>query len=208
MMENITAIILAGGKSSRIGTDKAFLKLNGESVIERIYNLLTKIFSDVIIISNNPEKFQFLTPKVYKDIYPHFGPLSGIHAGLSNSQTENNFFISCDMPLVTEEVIRFILAKMNNDDITIVKTESNIQSLLGIYKKSCLARADELLSFANSQINIKAGKTSVKLFDLINHVKTTFIDLSYEKFYHDDIFLNMNTSEDYKKVKDIIGVKN
>lgn len=208
MMENITAIILAGGKSSRIGTDKAFLKLNGESVIERIYNLLTKIFSEVIIISNNPEKFQFLTLKVYKDIYPHFGPLSGIHAGLSNSQTENNFFISCDMPLVTEEVIRFILAKMNNDDITIVKTESNIQSLLGIYKKRCLARADELLSFANSQINIKAGKTSVKLFDLINHVKTAFIDLSYEKFYHDDIFLNMNTSEDYKKVKDIIGVKN
>jgi molybdopterin-guanine dinucleotide biosynthesis protein A len=207
-MENITAIILAGGKSSRIGSDKAFLKLNGESVIERICNLLKKIFSNVIIISNNPDKFHFLTPNVYKDIYPNFGPLSGVHSGLTNSQTENNFFISCDMPLITVEVIRFILTKMNNSDITIVKTESNIQTLLGIYKKSCLARAEELLSFANSQKDIKSGKTNVKLFDLINQVKTTVLDISSEKFYNDDMFINMNTSEDYQKVKDILGAKN
>ena len=91
MYSNITAIILAGGESSRIGTDKALLKINGELVIEKIYKLLTNIFSEIIIISNKPDDFQFLTTKVYKDIYPHFGPLSGIHSGLTNS-IQNKIF--------------------------------------------------------------------------------------------------------------------
>ena len=208
MMENITAIILAGGKSRRIGSDKAFLKLNGESVIERIYNLLTKIFSYVIIISNKPDEFKFLTTNVYKDIYPNFGPLSGIHSGLTNSQTENNFFISCDMPFVNEEVIKFIVSKNSESDITLSKSKTTVHSLCGIYKKSCLSRADELLSFAISQKNIKTGKTSVKLFDLINYVKTTVVDLNSEKFYNHGLMFNMNTLEDYQKVKHILGANN
>ena len=208
MYSNITAIILAGGESSRIGTDKALLKINGESVIEKIYKLLTNIFSEIIIISNKPDDFQFLTTKVYKDIYPHFGPLSGIHSGLTNSMSEQNFFITCDMPLITEEVIRFIISNTNNADVTIAKSVSTLHTLLGIYKKSCLPRAEELLRTANSQINNSTGKTKIKLFDLINSVDTDYIDLANENFYNEDIFLNMNTLEDYQKVKDILGSDN
>ncbi len=208
MINNITAIILAGGKSSRIGTDKALLKINGESVIEKIYNLLSNIYSDIIIISNKPDDLRFLTLKVYKDIYPNFGPLSGIHSGLTNSKTANNFFISCDIPLVTEEVIKFIISKKNNADIIIPKFKSSIHSLLGIYKKSCLPKAEELLRIANLQKNNSDGKIKIKLFDLINSMNTHFIDLANEKFYNDILFLNMNTMEDYRKVKEILGTEN
>lgn len=201
MYSNITSIILAGGKSSRIGTDKALLKINGESVIEKIHKLLSEIFSDIIIISNKPDDFHFLTMKVYKDIYPDFGPLSGIHSGLTHSKTENNFIISCDMPLITEEAIRFIISNNTDADITFSKTDSKYHTLFGLYKQTCLPMAEELLKTASSEIKNQTQKTKVKLFDLINSVNTRLIDPTNEEFYKDDIFFNMNSLEDYSYVK-------
>ena len=85
MNKNYTAIILSGGKSSRMGTNKSHLKINGKSLIERTVELCRSIFDESIIITNDIEEYVSLKIKCYKDIYPNFGPLSGIHSGLVNS---------------------------------------------------------------------------------------------------------------------------
>jgi molybdopterin-guanine dinucleotide biosynthesis protein A len=196
-----TAIILSGGKSSRIGQDKALLKIGNLTIIERIYLLLKEIFENVIIISNTPENYNFLDVKIYKDIFPGFGPLSGIHSGLVNSNTEMNFFISCDMPLISKEFIEFLMNINFDEDILIPTSLNNYHTLCAGYKKICLSKAENLLKSSHENMNSKNGKTKVKLFDLINFMNTKFIDITNEKFFNDNIIFNMNTLEDYEFVK-------
>jgi len=198
---DFTAIILSGGKSIRLGEDKAFLRINNLTIVERIYNLLQNIFPEVLIISNESNNYKFLTNKIFNDIYVGFGPLSGIHSGLFHSETENNFIISCDMPFVNHDAINFIISQNSNHDIIIPKSKNKFHSLCGIYKKTCLANSENLLKSASSKINTQNGKTKVKLFDLINSVNTNFLEISNEKFFNDDLFFNMNSIEDYEYVK-------
>lgn len=201
MNSNITAVILSGGKSSRIGEDKALFKISNLTLIERIYFLLNKLFNEVIIISNKPKRYEFLNTKIYKDIFPGFGPLSGIHSGLTNSNTNLNFFISCDMPFVSKELIEFLINIEFNQDILIPKSNNNIHSLCAVYKKSCLDKAERLLKFANESMNNETGKSKIKLFDLINSMHAKYVDISEEKFFHTYLMFNMNTISDLEFVK-------
>ncbi|MBK7105727.1 MAG: molybdenum cofactor guanylyltransferase [Ignavibacteriae bacterium] len=203
MNENFTAIILSGGKSKRIGSDKALLKINGITLIERIQILLKEIFNEVIIISNSPENYNFINSKIYRDIFPGFGPLSGIHSGLINSTSENIFFISCDMPFVTKDLINFLILQTKSEDILIPKSHNNFQTLCAVYKKSCIPKAEELLKLASEKIN-ENGKTKVKLYDLINSLNTKFVEISDESFFNDRLIFNMNSLDDFEFVKNIL----
>ena len=89
MYNDVTGIILAGGKSSRMGENKSLLKLEGITVIERVVNLMQKIFKEVILITNTPDEYDFLSIPMYKDIYEYKGPLAGINSGLTHSKTES-----------------------------------------------------------------------------------------------------------------------
>lgn len=201
MFSNFTAIILSGGKSRRMENDKSLLLLKGKPIIEILYNLLENFFQEVLIISNDIEKYQFLTNNIYQDVYPGFGPLSGIHSGLVNSNNDFNFVVSCDMPFINEELLKYLVFIKSNFDIIIPKSNSSIHSLCGIYKKSCINSAEELLKKAANNKNNYYDKTKIKLFDLINSVNSNIFDISKEKFYHKDLMFNMNTKEDYDYVK-------
>ncbi|MEE9429503.1 MAG: molybdenum cofactor guanylyltransferase [Melioribacteraceae bacterium] len=206
MINNYTAIILSGGKSSRMGENKAKLLLNGETLIERTVKLCKSIFTKIIIITNSKNEYGDLDVEYFADIFPNFGPLSGIHSGLANSKTENNFVISCDMPFVKSEIIKFLIDYKSSKEILLPKVKNNIYSLCGIYKKSCINKAEKLLRKAtteNSSDNSlrKNKKTKVKLFDLINNLETDIIDVEQQSFYNKDLFFNMNTNEDYEYVK-------
>ena len=113
MYNDITGIILSGGKSTRMGENKSLMKINGKTIIEHVNDLIQSLFSNVILISNNPDEYEFLGIKIYKDIFPGMGPLAGIHSGLKNSSTQKNFIISCDIPLMTPEMIKTIPSKTN-----------------------------------------------------------------------------------------------
>ncbi|HAB53627.1 MAG: hypothetical protein A2315_08270 [Ignavibacteria bacterium RIFOXYB2_FULL_35_12] len=92
----ITGIILAGGKSSRIGQNKALLDLSGKKIIEIIYERISQSCNEIMIISNTPEDYQFMGLKIYKDIFPGLGPLAGIHSG---------FFIQIPIKILLSPVI-------------------------------------------------------------------------------------------------------
>lgn len=108
-----TGIILAGGHSSRMGENKALLKIGGRTVIERIADQLASVSAEMIIVANNQEDYQFLGLPMVSDHWKGKGPLAGIHAGLLASNTQNNLIVACDMPFISVELGKILLKELD-----------------------------------------------------------------------------------------------
>lgn len=195
--EDITSFILSGGKSSRMGTHKALLNIDGKSLIQRMVEILNSIFSTVVISSNEPQLYKSLEKKIIKDIYPGRGPLSGIHSALSYSSTERNFVIFCDMPFVNNQLINYLCNYESDKEIIILKADGRIQPLCGLYSKKILPDVELLLKeSAQKESSLKGS-----IYELLERVDTEIIDVTEMKFYHPDLFFNINTPEDYNYAK-------
>jgi len=200
---NITAFILSGGKSSRIGTNKSFLLHEGKPLIERLTGLLDTIFCEVVISSNEPKMYEYLDKKIIEDFYPGRGPLAGIHSALSSTTSERNFIISCDMPFISKELIVYLTDYKTVSKILLPKADVKIQPLSGIYSKSVLPDVEKLLiESSNQQSNLKGS-----VYELISRIQPEIIDVTKTNFYHPDLFFNVNTLEDFNYVKNILEKK-
>lgn len=124
---DITAIILSGGKSFRMGRNKSLLKIGDKTIIERIRDQMKHIFKDVIWIANTPNEYKFLDLPIYEDTYKHTWPLAVIHSGLINSSTDTNFIISCDLLLITKGMIKYLVEFKKNKLITVARAHRYIQ---------------------------------------------------------------------------------
>ncbi len=191
MYSDITGIILAGGKSTRMGVNKSFLKIDEITIIERIAELMKSLFSEVIIITNEINEYEFLKLPLYQDIYKEKGPLGGIHSGLVNSKTEKNFFISCDIPLMTKEMIAHIVNYKTEKPIVFCEAAGYHQPLAGVYKKNVLPMIEEVLNRSKN-----ANDNSLHLF--LKKVDSEIIQPQNLEFYDDRIFFNVNNPEDYQ----------
>src|SRR3989338_115963 len=150
----MTGVILAGGKNSRIGLNKAFLEIGGKKIIDRTIEIYKKIFDEILIITNTPEDYQYLTEsviltlnevkgknlklKIYTDLIPHRGSLGGIYTGLHYSKSDYAFFAACDMPFLNERVIRHIIKVARDYDIIVPYFKHRLHPLHAVYSKSCL----------------------------------------------------------------------
>lgn len=203
LYKSISGIILSGGKSSRMGTDKALLKLGDESVIERITKLMKSIFDEVFIITNNPDDYRFLNLPLYEDIFKHKGPLSGIHSGLFHSCANNNFFISCDLPLISEELIRFVVDYKSNKAARYCFAGGRHQYLAGIYSKALLPDIENII---NSQQDIRDEKENrFAIKNIFMNFEADTIEVEALPFYSENLFFNLNTPEDFEKLKRILS---
>ena len=160
--KHITGIILAGGKSSRMGKDKGFLKLNGTSFVEYSIKAMKPLVSQMMIVSNNPDYDVFKLKRV-DDIIKDSGPLAGIYSGLKHSKTNYNLVLSCDIPLIKKEILKK-LVEVEDENFDIVQIESNGKSmpLIALYKKHCetifyklLQNNERRLQTAVSECNVK-----------------------------------------------------
>lgn len=196
MLKDITGIILAGGKSSRMQVDKALLKLGDKTVIEIVAAKLKSIFNEVLISANDSKEYDFLKLPIVNDVFIGKGPLAGIHSALKYSSTEKNFIISCDMPLVSVELINFISSYNSNKEIILPEAAGRIQQLCGIYCKSLLHSIERIILDSEKDHKIKGS-----IYDLIEIASADIVDVKTFPFYHPDMFLNMNTPEDYELIK-------
>ncbi len=179
---DIAGAVLAGGKSSRMGRDKALLTLGGKTIIERVVDRLREVFESIIIISDREASYAFLGVPVYGDIFKDCGPLGGIHAALTISKTNTIFVASCDLAFLTSSVILSIIDKPLRCDARVASTESGLQPLCGLYSRRCLRVLQDHLT---------SGQLSVSKF--LQDVSSTSIDL-------DECGLdltNINTPDDY-----------
>ncbi|OIJ11643.1 molybdenum cofactor guanylyltransferase [Anaerobacillus arseniciselenatis] len=187
-------IILAGGKSSRMGQNKALLPINGLANIERIKNQLASTFENIILVTNDKEKYRFLNIPTVSDNYQNKGPLAGIEAGLSASNNDVNIVVACDMPFVSDEIAQFLVQESEGFDAVIPVINGKQHPLFAVYKKTVLSEVTECIQ--SDQLRLK---------HLLQRMKVNYI--SEEKLLNKEIdnieqvFYNMNHPSEYEEAK-------
>lgn len=184
---DVTAFILAGGKSTRMGTDKAFVMLEGRTLLVRMLELARSVCADVKIVGD-PAKFAAFAP-VVEDVFPGCGPLGGIHAALRSSQTDLNLMLAVDMPFVSTAFLGFLIGRARDSiaTVTVVRPPEGWQPLCGVYRRALVGSAENAL---------QAGR--FKIDALFEKMQTQVIEeeeLQREGFSA-DLFRNLNTPQD------------
>jgi len=187
----LTAIILAGGKSSRMGTDKGLVLLNGKPMIKHVIEAVEKTeIENVMLISNNLAYKQFGLP-VYADMIKNKGPLGGIYTGLSNTSTLRNLILSCDIPFVNEDIINILIHDESKSPISVVKYKEITHHLIGVFHASIV---DDLYTEIVND-NLKVGQ-------FIQSKNATVIDLETQlPDMKSQGVANINTRDELKKLE-------
>jgi molybdopterin-guanine dinucleotide biosynthesis protein A len=186
--KHINGYILAGGKSSRMGTDKGLLFIAGKPMIQYVIDQMQGVFEHVVIVSNNLayEKFGLeVIPDLIKDI----GPAGAIYTALQHSDAELNFIVSCDTPFVTQEAIQFILNRTNDSQIALIENQTKIEPLFGIYSKDCETKWLQLIK-----------NNTIKLQDMVLQFNLKIIKVENNEIFGAPFFRNINTTNDYTNV--------
>ncbi|MDD4601240.1 putative molybdenum cofactor guanylyltransferase [bioreactor metagenome] len=183
----VSGIILAGGRSLRMGRDKTLLLYKSETLIERAVKTLRSIVDEIIIASNHIEKYSIPGVLEVPDVYSGKGPLGGMHAGLSAAQYEYAFVISCDMPFYSEKVALHLLDRRNEYDAIVPEICGRWEPLCAVYSKKCVEPITNCL-----QADVK----KVSLF--YQQIRVLKINESELRQYGDinKMFYNLNTPED------------
>ena len=184
---HITGIILAGGRSSRMGTDKGLLDLNGKTFLQYSMEALNPLVSKIMIISDNAAYDIFNLERV-EDIIKDSGPLAGIYTGLNKSKTEYNLVLSCDIPLVQSNVLKILIEEEDNHDIVQIKSNGRDMPLIALYRKHCENKFLELLQNNERRLHVAVNQC---------RVKSVKLNTESEMFTK-----NINTPEDLKNLKD------
>jgi molybdopterin-guanine dinucleotide biosynthesis protein A len=191
MKNDMTGIILAGGKNSRMGTNKAFLKIDGIRLIDNILAVYKKIFSEIIIVTNDPLSYtEFSDSIVVTDIYKEKGALGGIYTGLFYATHDYSFVAACDMPFLSEDFIIYLTGQIGKHDIIVPELSEGFQPLHAIYSRNCLSHIKKLLI---------ADK--LKITGFYKEVRLLSIPEEKIKSFNKDgrLFLNFNTQKDLEK---------
>jgi len=184
---SISGIILSGGKSLRMGEDKAFLQIGGVPIITRIYNLFKELFQEVIIVTNQREFFKTFDSKIYQDLIPEKGALGGLYTGIFFSSFQYSFCVACDMPFLNKFLVEHLIKNIQDNDVVVPRTRDGMQPLHAIYSKNCIHPIERI---------IQEGK--YKIVDMYTMVRVKIVD-EKEFLFLDPLresFINVNTPEE------------
>ncbi|WP_166965180.1 molybdenum cofactor guanylyltransferase [Yeosuana marina] len=187
--KDITGIILAGGKSSRMGTDKGFLKLNRKSFVEYSIEAMKPLVSQMMIVSNNADYDAFKLKRV-EDVIKNSGPLAGIYSGLSHSKTDYNLVLSCDIPFIKTSILEMLINAQDGDaDIVQILSDGKPMPLIALYKKRCETIFYNLLQNDERRLHVALNQCIVKNIELNPEC---------------DVFTtNINTPEELKEIEHV-----
>ncbi len=187
----MNAVILVGGKSSRMGTNKAFLEIKGKTFIELQIELLREMFDEISISANTPSEYEYLNLPIYTDIYPGKGPLGGIYTSLINSSSVHTFMLACDMPFVEPALIKHLKDLTKEYDVVIPKSEKGLEPLHAFYSRKCI-----------EPIKRSLDENNLRIISFLPHVRVKVVEL--DSLSSSDSFKNsiknLNTRDDYEGV--------
>lgn len=143
--EGLTGAVLAGGRSRRMGSDKALLLLGGRPLLAFVLDAIRPLFSDVILVSNEPAAYATFGVPVVADRFDGCGPLGGIHAALSSSRSPHTFCIACDMPFAAPAVITHLTSLAPGYDAVVPRSGAGCEPLHAVYAGSCLEPVETML---------------------------------------------------------------
>lgn len=190
---DVSAFILAGGKSTRMGTDKAFVTLEGRTLLARALDIARSVTPNLSIVGD-PAKFAAYAP-VIEDIFPNCGPLAGIHAALRSTSTDLNLILAVDVPFVTTAFLEYLLerARRNPAVVTVAQTGGGYQPLSAIYRRQFADLADKALRAGRYKIDSLFASTNTQTIPE-EELKAAGFSLT--------MFRNLNTVEELTKVSE------
>jgi len=183
----MTSIILAGGKSSRLGRSKALEAIGGKSLIQWVIDRLATLSTEIIIATAYGEKIPCSSPigiKTVADVYPGKGPLVGIYSGLIASSSSRAIVVGCDMPFLSVGLLDYMSQISSTFDVVVPQTRKKVEPLCAVYSKNCLASIHNLLE-----------RYELRLSELLNMVKVRYIEeAEINRFDLEHLsFFNVNT---------------
>ncbi len=182
---DISGFILAGGKSNRMGTDKALLLVQDEPLLKRMIRLI-RPFCATIAISGQKNDYAGFNAEMIPDLYAGCGPISGVISSLKHSSVEWNLLVSVDVPFINEEFIQYLISQIGQYDCIIPEHKGGVEPLIGLYNKQILPIIDEMISNGD-----------YKLMRLLSRLNTRYVDCNNLIKQFPRLFYNVNRPEDY-----------
>lgn len=193
-VDDVTAFVLAGGKSTRMRQDKAFLQLGESSLLERSLDLAKAVTEDVRILGD-PAKFTIYGTAV-KDIYADRGPLGGIHAALTQTSTDFNLLIAVDTPFVEKRFLDFLISEARSRDavVTVPRTGAYLHPLCAIYRREFAAVSEKALIREQNKIDTLFASVQTRVIE-----EQEMVHLGFDL----DMFRNVNTPKEWADAQDL-----
>lgn len=186
--KDVSGVILAGGKSIRMGQDKATLKWGETDILNHIVKKLFATCKEILVVSNLP-RYLNKPAKLVTDIIPNCGPLSGIHAGLCHAQHQKTIIVGCDMPFIDPLFLEMMLNKINGFDAVVPIHSRGKEFLCACYTKNCIPIIERLLQCGDNRVS-----------SLLEEVNCFYYpEEQWPWFNADRLFCNLNTYEDYQR---------
>ena len=188
----ITGIILSGGKNIRMGVNKAFLQVGERTIIERTAELFNELFTQVILVTNEPQHYAHLNLEIAVDLVPKGGALIGIYTGLFYALHSPCFVAACDMPFLNPAVIDYMVRLGKNYDVVIPSLDDGYHPTHALYSRRCIAQIEQLI-----------GENNFKITDFFHKVRVREVTPAEIQSLNPamDSFLNINTPEDLEQVR-------
>lgn len=191
----MAAIVLAGGRSTRLGQDKAFVTLDGMTLLEAVLRVLQQVESGIILVTNEPEKYRSFAAvgmTVTRDEVPHQGPLGGILAGLAATSDPLNVVVPCDAPLIRPALLKYLLEAAEDHDAVVPTVDGRPEPLVAAYTNRCIEPMRRHLAAGERRV--------VSFFDELNvyYVPSDILDV-YDRERLS--FFNVNTKEDLAEAR-------
>jgi molybdopterin-guanine dinucleotide biosynthesis protein A len=196
MSSACTGVILAGGENTRFsGEQKTLMKIGGIRILDRIFDVMTAVFDDIILVTNTPEQYLEWDATIVTDLLPVKSSLTGIHTGLFYTRTDYAFFTAGDTPFLKKEMVAAVVDGISPGiDIVMPETEFGREPLCAVYARSCLEPARTSIENGRFKIMRTFRKKNVKVISEKTARKADPRLLS---------FLNVNTPEDLQRAKRI-----
>lgn len=198
MKHPCSGVILAGGLGTRYGGEnKAFLRVGGVRILDRLFEVYREVFDEIILVTNNPVEFLEWDALIVSDIFPLRSSLTGVHAGLFYAGHPFAFFSACDTPFLKKEIIETVLEQIEAaDDLVIPQTSAGLEPLCAAYSKRCLKVAEA---------HLRAKKLKIQLALQNGRIRKIPEARLREKDPELVSFFNVNTPEDLVRAEQMLA---
>ena len=190
------AVILAGGRNSRMGgRNKAFLKIGGETILDRVVKRLRLFFDEILLVTRSPRLYRDHSVEVVEDIFEARSSLTGVHAGLTHARADCAFVIPCDAPFIRPALIRLMLSELDASlDVLVPFHNGRYEPLCAIYSKNCI-----------DPIEAQLKRENFKIYDFFDRIRLKTLPEERIKSADPEMlsFFNVNTPEAYRRCREL-----
>lgn len=192
-IQNVTGVILAGGKSSRYGENKALIKIHGIRLIERVVTVISSVFEHRLLVTNTPEEYAYLRIPMVQDLIKGLGPLGGIYTGLETISDDAGLFVACDMPYLSAPLLRRLVELREGYDAVVPRIGWMIEPLHALYAEGSLGALKD---------NIDSGQYQVREF--LSRIRTRYVEEETIRAFDPDLkcLVNVNRPVDISRLMD------